>query len=203
MRWPSESPLQLRYLVDGDIGRLLIPHARPPRRADRLWQHTCFEAFVAVGSGAGYYELNFSPSTEWAVYRFSAYREGMTAVEPMRSPRISTDVDADRLAVAVAIELEPLLDLRPDVGLRVALSAVVEDAEHRVSYWSLAHAPGKPDFHHPDGFALDVLAPAPSPQPSPARGEGASLRSRERAQTTDAKSPAPSPLAGEGRGEGE
>ena len=157
-RRPSGTTLELRYLVDGDIARLLIPDARPSRRADRLWQHTCFEAFVAAGSGAGYYELNFSPSTEWAVYRFSAYRKGMTAVERMRSPRISTDVDADRLAVAVAVELEVLSELDTGVGLRIALCAVIEDAKRRMSYWSLAHPPGKPDFHHPDGFALVLAA---------------------------------------------
>jgi hypothetical protein len=159
VRRPSGTTLELRYLVDGGIGRLLIPNTQPSRRADRLWRHTCFEAFVAAGSGAGYYELNFSPSTEWAAYRFSAYREGMTAVEPMRSPRISADIDANRLVVAVAIDLEPLSELHAGVGLRIALSAVIEDAEHRIFYWALAHPPGKPDFHHPDGFALLLEAP--------------------------------------------
>ena len=38
--------------------------------------------------------------------------------------------------------------------LRIGLSVVVE-AEN-ISYWALRHAPGKPDFHHPDAFALEL-----------------------------------------------
>jgi len=35
-----------------------------------------------------------------------------------------------------------------------ALSAVIEDDDGAFSYWALRHPPGKPDFHHPDAFAL-------------------------------------------------
>jgi hypothetical protein len=34
------------------------------------------------------------------------------------------------------------------------LTAVVEDAHGRRSYWALRHPAGGPDFHHRDGFAL-------------------------------------------------
>jgi hypothetical protein len=43
--------------------------------------------------------------------------------------------------------------------LRLGLSAVIEDIDGRLSYWALKHPPGKPDFHHPDSFALDVTLP--------------------------------------------
>jgi hypothetical protein len=33
---------------------------------------------------------------------------------------------------------------------------VVEDEHGALSYWALKHAPGKPDFHHPDSLALRV-----------------------------------------------
>jgi hypothetical protein len=39
---------------------------------------------------------------------------------------------------------------------RLGLSAIIEEASGRRSYWALAHPPGKPDFHHPDSFALRV-----------------------------------------------
>jgi hypothetical protein len=42
----------------------------------------------------------------------------------------------------------------PAPRLRLALTAVVEDARGRLSYWALRHPPGRPDFHHRDGFAL-------------------------------------------------
>jgi hypothetical protein len=31
---------------------------------------------------------------------------------------------------------------------------VVEDEAGAFAYWALKHPPGKPDFHHPDAFAL-------------------------------------------------
>jgi hypothetical protein len=43
--------------------------------------------------------------------------------------------------------------------LRIALTAVVEDAAGELSYWSLRHAAGKPDFHHAEGFVLELHSP--------------------------------------------
>ena len=62
---------------------------------------------------------------------------------------------------AEAFELRAVLDLgelmAPNAAWRVGLSAVVEDAGG-VSYWALTHPAGKPDFHHPDCFALELPA---------------------------------------------
>ena len=38
--------LMLRYVVTGELGTLLLPPPAPPGHADRLWLHTCFEAFL-------------------------------------------------------------------------------------------------------------------------------------------------------------
>ena len=70
--------LVLRYFVTGTIGNLRLPGMLTPARADELWRHTCFEAFVRALPSAAYYEFNFSPSTQWAAYQFSGYRQGMT-----------------------------------------------------------------------------------------------------------------------------
>jgi hypothetical protein len=40
--------------------------------------------------------------------------------------------------------------------LRMAVSAVMKDEQGRISYWALAHPPGRPDFHHRDGFAWSL-----------------------------------------------
>jgi len=169
----SAKTLALRYVLEGDIARLLIPAESAPQRADKLWQHTCFEAFVGAMETAGYYEFNFSPSTEWAAYRFSAYREGMTALDTAQPPRISVRRDIDRLTLEASIDFG-LLRLPPDNSdLRLALSAVIERADRTLSYWAVAHPSGKPDFHHAAGFAVRLSdRNPPSPQPSPARGEG-------------------------------
>jgi hypothetical protein len=169
---PRNAALELRYTILGDIDALLIPPESPSRRADKLWQHTCFEAFVAVG--AGYYEFNFSPSTQWAIYRFSAYREGVTAVENA-SPQIAVRRDAARLTAQAIVDLDVLPGFRDRSDLRLALSAVIEDTQHRMSYWALAHPPGKPDFHHADGFAVKLpvdTGRSPHPNPPPRAGEG-------------------------------
>jgi len=48
------------------------------------------------------------------------------------------------------------------VGARIGLSAVIEETDGTKSYWALRHPPGKPDFHHPDCFALTLGAPPPA-----------------------------------------
>jgi hypothetical protein len=82
--------------------------SRPPRRADELWRHTCCELFLAERGRAGYHEFNFAPSTEWAIYRFQAYREGMAVVENAGRLRVASRVRADRLELTAAIDLGAL-----------------------------------------------------------------------------------------------
>src|SRR5258706_11141510 len=84
----EDHDLTLQYEVSGDMNSLLIPVARAAARAHGLWRHTCFEAFLTGEGHAGYLELNFSPSGQWAIYRFRDYRDGMLAVEPESPPRI-------------------------------------------------------------------------------------------------------------------
>ncbi len=36
------------------------------------------------------------------------------------------------------------------------LTAVLEEKDGAKSYWALAHAPDKPDFHHPDCFVAKL-----------------------------------------------
>lgn len=151
--------LVLDYTVQGDLSRLRIPPPRPPLRADELWRHTCFEAFLVTDDSPGYYELNFSPSGEWAAYRFSAYRTGMTPADGVGAPTTRVVSRASSLQVEAAIAVsaiqEVLLPQSP-VPLRIALAAVMEDSAGRVSYWAQRHTHGKADFHHPDGFALEI-----------------------------------------------
>jgi hypothetical protein len=151
--------LVLRYVVAGRIGDLGIPAPASPERTDGLWRNTCLEAFLRPEEGAAYYELNLSPSGRWAAYRFSAYRDGMTPAEALATPKIELRREADRLELAATIDLAGLQDLPADGPWRIGLSAVIEEAGGRLSYWALAHPPGRPDFHHPDCFAAELVAP--------------------------------------------
>src|ERR1700756_60544 len=87
----TEEPgiLMFRYSLDADMTRVCVPPSGAGGRADGLWKSTCFEAFVATADEPGYLEFNFSPSLDWAIYRFNAYREGMSPVEIGGAPDIS------------------------------------------------------------------------------------------------------------------
>jgi hypothetical protein len=148
--------LLFQYSLDADMSRVRVPPSGAGGRADALWKHTCFEAFIAPADGPGYHEFNFSPSLDWAIYRFSAYREGMSLAEIGRAPEISMRRADDGLELEAAVRLGHLADLRDARDLRIAVAAVIEDKNGRLSYWGLRHPPGKPDFHHPIGFALEV-----------------------------------------------
>jgi hypothetical protein len=153
----AEEPdiLIFQYSLVADMSRVRVPLSGGSGRADALWEHTCFEAFVATGDASGYHEFNFSPSLNWAIYRFSAYREGMSPAEIGRAPEISVRRGDDGLELRSAMRLGHLAELRDVRHLRIALAAVIEDNNGRLSYWGLRHPPGKPDFHHPNAFALE------------------------------------------------
>jgi hypothetical protein len=144
--------LTLDYVVTGEIGRLLIAAPKAPERLDGLWRTTCFEAFLQSVEDGPYVELNLSPSSHWAAYRFSAPREGMTPAEPGGPPIIATIRSAGRFELKAEIELGDF----PPPPWRVGLSAVIEETDGRKSYFALAHPSGKPDFHDSCGFVLDV-----------------------------------------------
>jgi hypothetical protein len=158
VRVRAEKPdvLVFQYSLNADMSCVRVPPSGGGRPVDALWKHTCFEAFVAATDAPGYHEFNFSPSNDWAIYRFSAYREGMSRVESGAAPQISLCRGDGRLELESAVHLGPLADLRDARRLRVAMAAVIEDDTGGLSYWGLRHPPGKPDFHHSNGFILGV-----------------------------------------------
>jgi hypothetical protein len=153
---PRAGGLVLSYVVTGRIGGLRLPPVTASARADELWRHTCFEAFLRASPEEAYYEFNFAPSTQWAAYRFDRYRSGMRVAAEIAAPRIETRSGAERYALQAALELDALSSLPSKAGWRVGLAAVIEETNGNKSYWALAHPPGKPDFHHADGFAYDL-----------------------------------------------
>ncbi len=155
---PRPGGLRLRYVVSGRIGELRLPPVSTPRRGDALWQHACFEAFVRAPPGAAYYEFNFAPSGQWAAYGFGGYREGMQAVREMGAPHIDVQSNDRRYEMRATLNLDRLPALPRDALWRLGLSAVLEESDGRISYWALAHPPGKADFHHSDCFALELPA---------------------------------------------
>ena len=152
--------LVLYYRISGDIDRLKLPAQAASKFEDELWRHTCLEAFIALPDSDVYFEFNFSPSSQWAVYRFDGYRQGMTPLHPEPPPRVMFRRRDGELEADIDIHLDAIPGLTAEEikgrELRLALAAVMESEQGRMSYWALAHAPGKPDFHHRDGFVLSL-----------------------------------------------
>ena len=133
---------------------LRLPAQILPNRSHELWEKTCMELFVTDVAGTAYREYNFSPSREWAAYRFSSYRNEPAELAMRRPPAIGT-VRSEATFLLFAVLEGPALRS----GVRIALSAVIEETGGTKSYWALAHPPGVPDFHHPTCFAATLAAP--------------------------------------------
>jgi hypothetical protein len=150
----TATTLRFDYRLTGPVGSLAIPQRLPPQRAEELWKHTCFEAFIAPGTGRAYYELNFSPSTQWAAYEFDAYRDGMRPLALAVPPQIIVATTAAGLRVTASMELATL----PNAPWpwRVGLTAVVDDRSGNRGYFALRHPRDKPDFHDAAGFTQSL-----------------------------------------------
>jgi hypothetical protein len=152
----SGAALSLTFRLGGDLDGVRIPAASAsPGRADELWRRTCFEAFVAPEAGESYVELNLSPSGEWAAYGFDGYRGGMSSVAA--APWVELKLAEGALVLRAKVDLSALSTLSG--AWRLGLSAVIEATDRSLSYWAVAHLPGRPDFHHRDCLALELAAP--------------------------------------------
>ncbi len=127
----------------------------------RLWRHTCFEAFIAVPGETAYREFNFSPSGQWAVYAFNAWRERDAAFVAATAPRIRIERTVHELVLVAALPAA-LLPARGNgdrlcIGLCAPCSSM---PMARWTYWALHHPVAQPDFHHRDGFVLELAQPS-------------------------------------------
>ncbi len=157
---PQHGFLALLYVIHAPMDELKLPPMAESARVDHLWRHTCLEAFVRAPAAAGYCEINLSPSSRWAAYRFESYRAGGANAD-VPTPLIESRSYPNRF------ELEALVDLRGLPGLprsdwRLGLSAVVQDVGGPLAWWALAHPASQPDFHHLHSFVLDLPPPEPA-----------------------------------------
>ncbi len=148
--------LAVRFVIDADMSQLVLPTLQPAARTDNLWRHTCCEVFVALPDNEAYCELNFSPSTEWAMYGFVGYRRGMAPIEVRRPPRVAVRPTSRGFVLEAVTYLAELPMPQPGSPLRAGAAAVIEEKDGRLTYWALAHPSALPDFHHRLGFVLQV-----------------------------------------------
>ena len=151
----SENEIQINYQLSGNIGELQFPkNSVKASRKDKLWESTCFEVFIAKPGKSDYWEYNLSPSKDWAVFRFTDYRENKTDDLTISSINIVT-----RFNNTSQFKLNSSLPL-PDnlVGneLCIGISAVIQDNSGNIYYYALSHRNQQPDFHDRDSFSIAI-----------------------------------------------
>ena len=142
------------YRVAGALETLEIAAPVAGNRVDGLWKSTCFELFVCHFEDSSYLEYNFSPSGQWAAYQFASYRDGVSELEAS-APSIEVKQNGNTLTLSASLQLPVAWRARK---LSACISAVVATKNGDISYWAVAHPPGKPDFHHRDCFAVQLEA---------------------------------------------
>ena len=138
---------QLWFCVGAAMNRFVLPESGEPRRADDLWQATCFELFLKTEGEQAYREWNFASSGAWAAYDFDLYREGRLDAPVAHPPHIQLQDNLTwwQLGATVAVEAAP--------AWQMGLFAILEEKDGTRSYWALAHGTEEPDFHDPGCFA--------------------------------------------------
>ncbi len=147
-------------LEDCRLGKLAIPAAQPSEPTDGLWQHTCFEVFLGVPGEPQYREYNFSPSGQWAVYAFNAWRERSEDFAPAAAPEIHCTQDEGTLVLEAHVPAELLPTVPAGSDLQVNLAAVIERKDGQLEYWTLRHVAAQPDFHARETFVLTLATAA-------------------------------------------
>ncbi len=144
--------LILSFVLQGNMGDLVLPTTTERTRCDNLWQATCLEIFWAEEGKKNYWELNLAPNGGWNVYAFTDYRTGMCQEDRIAEPRIETERTQESFSLTAELGIGNLhTDNTP---LRVGVSGVLQHRDTRLSYWALAHPEAKPDFHTPQSFLL-------------------------------------------------
>jgi hypothetical protein len=159
--------LAVTFVAETVVDDIVFPHLAKTKRADGLWQTTCFELFIRRQGHVDYIEYNLSPSGEWAAYRFESYRKSPHNLSVQTAPKITFAITTfDGLSTVHRgpglASMDMILELPTEWRqhlLELNMAAVIEETDGTKSYWALAHPPGAPDFHHPDCFALTLAAP--------------------------------------------
>lgn len=130
--------------------RFVLPERTEPVRAENLWETTCFEAFLRVPGALSYREWNFAPSSAWAAYDFSGYRDGRSDAD-VSAPYVRTEDNFTWWALGATITVDA------KAAFELGLSAILEEQDGTKSYWAITHPGGKkPDFHDPACFAANL-----------------------------------------------
>jgi hypothetical protein len=146
--------LSIYYDMRGTLTEVDIPiQADRPIRKDNLWEDTCFEFFLGVKDSERYWEFNLSPSGDWNVYRFEAYRQGMQAEISFGAFPYAIQQRVDSFVLSLECNLSQII--QTDQALDIAISGVVKLKDGKIIYLALVHPGNQADFHRRDSFTLE------------------------------------------------
>lgn len=132
----------LTYSALGPIQDLKLPPIQNQGKfQNQLWEETCFEIFFTNNTSTEYSEWNFSPSGNWAYYRFQDYRKPKLShpkLEPITPPQI--EIETNKLNLVVEIPLEENFEY-------YQASVILKFQNNLKSHWCFGHPPNKADFH--------------------------------------------------------
>ena len=150
------STLLLSYAVTGRMRDLQLPPVVATTRADELWRHTCFEAFLRSVAGRRVLRIQLRAVDAMGGLSFQQLPQPDTRGERAAHAPDRGAIEPRALRIAGRAGARRAVDLPSDAAWRLGLAAVIEETSGHKSYWALAHPPGKPDFHHSDGFAYEL-----------------------------------------------
>ena len=146
----ATATINMWFGIGAPMSRFVIPEPTEPVRAENLWESTCFESFLRVPGADSYREWNFAPSSAWAAYDFSGYRDSRADAEvAVPYVRVEDNFTWWALGATISADAKAVFEL--------GLSAILEEQDGTKSYWAIAHPEGdKPNFHDPACFAAHL-----------------------------------------------
>lgn len=122
-------------------------------RVSKLWEQTCFEAFIQPVGSKRYFEINLTINKSWNAFEFSDYRNPQPPNEFSGAELIHISIKDHQLKAQIKFE-----GVKFNV-IKASLCSVIFLKNKSVTYWSTRHADQKPNFHHFDSFTIERKAP--------------------------------------------
>ena len=157
--------LHFAFQLEGDLTSLDVPLSQVSKsrsQKDELWKTTCFEIFLSRPGDLSYFEFNFSPTGDFAVYTFDDYRSDMQPLKQLVQPKFKFERGSDFYRITGAIgdaHDDPRFKLLlAEPKLEASMTAVIKPlpGQGETTFWALSHAGKKADFHLRSSFGLSL-----------------------------------------------
>ncbi|MEL6814611.1 MAG: DOMON-like domain-containing protein [Cyanobacteria bacterium J06598_3] len=167
--------LSIEYLVAGNWESLITGELAPdknapglknprPERRDRLWEHTCFESFIAPATTAEhtrespYWEVNLSPQGHWNVFALSSYRQGLSEEQAIAAIPFTINTAAKGLQLTMNLAINKLIPPTQPIHLGISMIVLLQEGNRQTqeTFWAIAHPGPEADFHHPASFVIPL-----------------------------------------------